>query len=119
MSEVARVPERKAIPLCILAMAMRIDREWMEEQCGNLIQEIEEARAGIPEILQEYERIEAKIAGALKRAETLVEETTPVWDDSYNLCGDPECDGDCRICQDGEYDGEEDHTEKYCRRGRR
>lgn len=119
MSVLARVPEGTPIPLRILAMAMRIDREWMEQQCGDLLQEIEEVRTGIPEILQEYDRIGAKIASALKRVDALIEETTPLWDDSYNLCGDPGCDGECRICQDGEYDGEEEQTEKYCRRGRR
>ncbi len=100
-------------------MAMRIDREWMDAQCTEVLQAVEEARKGIPELIEEYERIETKVASAMTRVNALIEETTPLWDDSYNLCGDPECDGDCRICQDGEYDGEEEQTEKYCRRGRR
>lgn len=118
MWEVARVPERAPIPFRILAMAMRMDREWMDEKANAYIAEAEALQAEVSDLTGRLVNLETKIAATMEKALTLLENVTPVWDDSYNLCGDPGCDGDCHVCQDGEYI-EEDHTEKYCRRGRR
>lgn len=118
MSGIARVPERGTIPLRVLALAMRMDREWMEEQGKQLVENAETLQAEIKALIGRLDSLGTKITGTMEKALTLSANVVPVWDDTYNLCGDPDCSGDCHVCQDGEYI-EEDHTEKYCRRGRR
>jgi hypothetical protein len=69
--------------------------------------------------VEKMEVLQSKLDPLLQRAEELKNDTAPLWEDIYSLCGNPQCSGDCAVCLDGEEDYEEDYTEKYCRRGRR
>jgi hypothetical protein len=114
-----RVPLEAKVSWEILEMALRIEGETIRPQLETLC-------ADLTALQDEYKQIQAtltdlvtKVDQLLAEALDLKDETAPLWDDSYTLCGDPRCDGDCRVCQEGEEDYEDDTTEKYCRRGRR
>jgi hypothetical protein len=114
-----RVKSTTPIPWTILPLVLRIETkelcptiEALAIQCNDLLIEVS------PLILQ-LESLHGKIDRLLERILVFQQELVPIWDDTYNLCGDPTCDGTCMVCEDGEYDGEDDVAEKYCRRGRR
>lgn len=114
-----RIPEKVKIPWKILAMAMRIESEDLKPRLESLVEEYTAFHEEIAKLQKDLDTLLEKFPALIKEAETLKEDTTPLWDDSYNLCGNPECTGDCRVCQEGEEDYEDDYEEKYCRRGRR
>lgn len=103
----------------ILAMVLRVEGELIRPQLETLLTDITTLHTELQTLHETLSDLERKVDHLLVEAKGLVEETAPLWDDSYNLCGNPQCDGDCRVCQEGEYDGEEEYTEKYCRRGKR
>jgi hypothetical protein len=114
-----RVLPHTKVPWEILDLVLRIEGE-------TFIPQVETLCADLTALQDEYKQIHAtltdlatKVDQLLAEALDLKDETAPLWDDSYTLCGDPRCDGDCRVCQEGEEDYEDDSTEKYCRRGRR
>ena len=115
----ARVPLNVAVNWRILALAMRVENEELLPKLQEIIDTLSTIRSDLPELIQTAEEIHDKMRPLLEEVECLKAESLPLWTDDYNLCGDPECFGDCRVCQEGEYDGEEEYTEKYCRRGRR
>lgn len=116
----ARVPSTCThIPIGILAMAMRIETEAFVAETMELITLFQLAIEQVQALRNGMEELETKLNKSIDFVERLVKETEPVWDDNYNLCGDASCDGTCMVCQDGEYLGEDDVDEKYCRRGKR
>ena len=116
---VARVPLDAKVTWEILDMVLRIEGETFKPQVEALCTEITSLHDEIKEMQKTLSDLATKVDQLLSEALELQEETAPLWEDSYNLCGDPRCHGDCHICQDGEGDYEEDYTEKYCRRGKR
>lgn len=116
---VARVPASAVVSWIILHVVMRSESEEVIPELERLTTEIRALCDTTTEVLQHMESLFLKLPPLLAEVENLQKDLVPVWDDSYNLCGNPECFGDCRVCQEGEEDYEEDYTEKYCRRGRR
>ena len=115
----AHVPQRASVKWNILALTMRIETEDLKPQLEKLIEDMIVFKDELTPLINKLERLYEKVKPLMEKAEDIKADATPIWTDDYNLCGDPECDGDCRVCQEGEYDGEEDYTEKYCRRGKR
>lgn len=118
--EVACIPSsRIRIPMCILPMVIRIEGESFITETQELIECIGKLYNDVYDL---HGRVD-KICESLIRLQTQVDginsDIQPIWDDEYNLCGDPHCDGWCTVCRDGEYLGEDDYEEKYCRRGKR
>lgn len=115
----ARVRPTATVCWSILPLVIRIEREEivpaleaiLSEQ-ATLLQELVEVNRTAESWIPDLDRI-------LRETKTVEQDTKPVWEDNYALCGNPNCEGDCRVCQEGEEDYEEDYTEKYCRRGRR
>ena len=103
----------------ILAMVLRVEGEFIRPQLETLVTDLTTLQTEIQTLHETLSDLALKVDHLLVEATRLVEDTQPLWDDSYNLCGNPQCDGDCRVCQEGEYDGEEEYVEKYCRRGKR
>ena len=116
---VARVPLDAKVSWEILDMVLKIEGETFRPQAAALCAEFTILLTEIKQIQETLTTLATKVDQLLADALNLQMDTAPLWDDSYNLCGDPRCGGDCRICQDGEEDYEEDYTEKYCRRGKR
>lgn len=116
---VVRVPETAKVKWNILHMVMKIESEELKPKLEELVEQMTKFHEEIAKVQSEIDILLAKIPGLLAEADLLKQDTAPLWDDSYNLCGDPECAGDCRVCQEGEEDYEDDYEEKYCRRGRR
>lgn len=114
-----RVPLNATVPWEILDLVIRIEGESFIPQVETLRAELMALREDIKQIQETLTDLATKVDQLLVDALELQAETAPLWDDSYNLCGDPRCEGDCRVCQEGEEDYEDDYTEKYCRRGRR
>ena len=114
-----RVSLARPIPMRILAMAMRLETTYFITELAPVIASLGQLRDDIAELKKRCDIIGERVERAQNRVLELVSDIQPVWNDAYNLCGDPECDGDCMVCRDGEYLGEEDYEEKYCRRGRR
>ncbi len=98
---------------------MRSESDELKPKIKELAESIRHLCEEVAVTLRDAEALRDKIDPLLREAEILKQDTTPVWDDSYNLCGNLKCRGDCRICQEGEEDYEEDYSEKYCKRGRR
>lgn len=115
----AKVPATATVGWNILHMVMRMETEEMKPRLESVTEALKALAEDVAVALREMEALQGSIETLLREAEALKQETAPLWDDSYNLCGNPECYGDCRICQEGEEDYEDDYTEKYCRRGRR
>jgi hypothetical protein len=115
----AKVRENVSISWTILPLVMRLEREELVPLLEALILQAK----SIAEEIVETQRIAEELIEPMKRilleAEEVSKEVMPIWDDSYNLCGNPSCEGDCRVCQEGEEDYEDSYTEKYCKRGRR
>jgi hypothetical protein len=116
---VARVPLDAKVSWEILDMVLRIEGETFNPEAESLCAQLKTLHEEITEIQQTLSDLATKVDHLLAVALELKLDTTPVWDDSYNLCGNPRCDGGCRVCQEGEEDYEDDYTEKYCRRGKR
>lgn len=114
-----RVPLTAAVSWEILDLVIRIEGETVRPQLETLCAEFKALREDIAHIQETLTDLATKVDQLLANALELKEETAPLWDDSYNLCGNPACEGDCRVCQEGEEDYEDDYTEKYCRRGKR
>ena len=114
-----RVPPDAFVPWEILGLAIRIEcdafRPHLETLCSDLTA-LCDATVALRETLTDLvTKADQLLIDSLHRHQ----DTAPLWDDTYTLCGDPPCPGDCRVGQEGEYDGEDDYVEKYCRRGRR
>ena len=116
----AAVPvQRINVPWCILHMVMQIESERLKPPLETLTEQCQTLYTEMKELVAQFKKVSATVETLLLEAEELKADTTPIWADDYNLCGDPQCDGDCRICQEGEYHGEEDYEEKYCYRRRK
>ena len=116
---VVRVAKNVLINWRILAMAMKIESEELVPQLEVLSNNFQTLQSELEDLRRTYEKWIRWGKTLVEKAETLKADSLPLWSDDYNLCGDPECYGDCRVCQEGEYYGEEEYTEKYCHRGRR
>lgn len=115
----AKVPANAKVGWNILHMVMRMETEELKPQLESVMEELKTLAEEVTAALKVMESLHENIGTLLQEAEALKQETAPLWEDNYNLCGDPKCYGDCRVCQEGEEDYEDDYTEKYCRRGRR
>ena len=112
---VVRVRPNSVVSWILLHMVMRIESEELLPQLERLVSEFKT-------IDEETNTYVAALDSLLAEIEPVLEDALQMespWDDTYTLCGDARCDGDCRVCQEGEEDYEEDTSEKYCRRGRR
>ncbi len=116
---VATLPVGARVPFCILALATKIETQAFVVEATDLVAALERLREECRGLMDTYAEIEASIAKTSKAVDRFLEDIQPVWDDTYTLCGDPECDGTCLVCADGEYLGEEESDDKYCRRGKR
>jgi hypothetical protein len=116
---VARVRLDATVSWEILDMVLRIEGETFNPEAETLCANLTRLAEDIKELRQTLSALATKVDHLLAVALELQLDTTPVWDDCYNLCGDPHCDGGCRVCQEGEEDYEDVTTEKYCRRGKR
>jgi hypothetical protein len=114
----ARVPLNAKVNWTILKMVMQMESEILRPQLTTLATELERLHAELSEMSKAIDTLVAEMDPILQDALTLKADTAPLWDDAYTLCGNPQCEGDCRICQDGEEDYEEVTEEKYCRRRR-
>ena len=114
-----RVLDDAKVQWQILEMVIRIEGETFKPQAETLCAKMKALRDDYNQIQATLTDLATKVDQLLAEALELQEETAPLWEDSYNLCGDPRCGGDCHVCRDGEEDYEDDYTEKYCRRGRR
>ncbi len=119
MLSVAKVPENAKVGWQVLLLVLRIDWETIGPELVRLCEEMRVLQKETSVVIKTMEGIQEKIEPLLQTALELKNDTAPLWEDTYNLCGNPRCFGDCAICLDGEEDYEEDATEKYCRRGRR
>jgi hypothetical protein len=116
---VARIPEKARIPWTILAMVMKIESQDLTPKLEDFVENLKTFHGEIVALQETADKLLTTVESLLSEVELLKQDTAPLWDDSYNLCGNPECQGDCRICQEGEEDYEDVYEEKYCRRGRR
>ena len=91
----------------------------MKPELQRIIGELKVLHEETTAVIQSMEELHAKVDPILEKALELKNDTAPLWEDNYNLCGNPHCAGDCNVCLEGEEDYEEDYEEKYCRRGRR
>lgn len=81
-----------------------------------IVSELQTLYEDVRGLNEEFDLLEARLASLMKEVYAL---TLDVREGNYALCGDPLCEGDCIVCQQGEEDYEDDYEEKYCRRGRR
>jgi hypothetical protein len=116
---VAKVPENAKVGWNILLMVLRIDWESIKPELERIQETMRALHEEVTQTVEKLEDLQSTVESILQRALELKSDTTPLWEDTYNLCGNARCLGDCTICLDGEEDYEEDYTEKYCRRGRR
>lgn len=116
---VAKVPENAKVSWNILLMVLRIDWETIKPELERIQEEARILHEDVTTAMDKMEQIRLKIEPLLQQALELKNDTAPLWEDTYSLCGNPRCVGDCAICQEGEEDYEDDYEEKYCRRGRR
>jgi predicted nuclease with TOPRIM domain len=114
-----RVPVDAKVSWEILDLALRIEGETIRPKLETLCADLTALRDDYTQLQTTLTDLATKVDQLLSEALTLKDDTAPLWDDSYTLCGDPRCDGDCRVCQEGEEDYEDESTEKYCRRGKR
>lgn len=115
----ARVSLTRPIPMRILALSMRLETTYFVAEISPILASLTQLRDDVSDLMKRCTIIGERVEGLQHRVEDLLADIQPLWTDAYNLCGDPECDGDCMVCRDGEYIGEDDYEEKYCRRGRR
>jgi hypothetical protein len=115
----ARVSMTRPIPMRILALSMRLETTYFVAELTPVLEGLTQLRKDVSDLVQRCDILDERVERTRNRILELISDIQPVWNDAYNLCGDPECDGECMVCRDGEYLGEEDYEEKYCRRGRR
>jgi hypothetical protein len=115
----ARVPENAKVNWNILLMVLRIEWQTIKPELDRLCETMRVLHEETEEIVGKLEDLHTKIEPLLQQSLELKNETAPLWEDTYNLCGNSRCSGNCVVCLDGEEDYEDDYEEKYCRRGRR
>ena len=107
------------IPLDILPLVMRFETARVAPLVKTLLADLVRLRLEVLTLCSELDALNEDIGRCQETVDLLLEDTAPLWDDTYRLCGDPDCDGGCRVCLQEEAFLEDDATEKYCRRGRR
>ncbi len=116
---VAKVPEKAVVTWNILLLALRIEGEILKPELERIQKELRVLQDETTAAIQTVKDLQAKVDPILEKTLELKHDTAPLWEDTYNLCGNPHCTGDCTVCLEGEEDYEEEYTEKYCRRGKR
>jgi hypothetical protein len=105
---------------CFLLMFLRKETREIREEDSVFENTWLGLQGDLLDLLLDFEKLETNLKQLAEDLDDLKTDLTPVCDDAvYTLCGDRFCDGGCRICVQGEYAGEEEEVEKYCRRGRR
>jgi hypothetical protein len=107
------------VPVDILPLVMEFETARFVPLVKTILADLIRLRLEVLGLCTELEDLSEQMARCQSDVDLLIEETTPLWDDTYRLCGDPDCDGGCRVCQEEEAFLEDEATEKYCRRGRR
>jgi hypothetical protein len=107
------------VPFDVLPLVMQFETARFVPLVKTLLADLIRLRLEVIGLCTELEDLQESISRCQSDVDLLIEETTPIWDDTYRLCGDPDCDGGCRVCQEEEAFLEDEATEKYCRRGRR
>jgi hypothetical protein len=107
------------VPVDILPLVMEFETARFVPLVKTLLTDLISLRLEVLTLCTELEDLSEQMARCQSDVDLLLEDTTPLWDDTYRLCGDPDCDGGCRVCQEEEAFLEDEATEKYCRRGRR
>jgi hypothetical protein len=103
----------------ILPLVMRFETARLGPGFKTLLADLIRLRLDVLGLCSELDSLAEDIDRCQRKVDLLIEDTTPLWDDTYRLCGDPECDGGCRVCIQEESFLDDEATEKYCRRGRR
>lgn len=114
-----RLSLTRPVPMRILALAMRIETAYWMREFTPLIGELTDLQKEVSELVKRCQILAERVERCDNRVLDILEQIRPMINDIYNLCGDPDCDGSCMVCCDGEYLGEEESYEKYCRRGKR
>ena len=107
------------IPLDILPLVMEFETARVVPLVKAILTDLISLRLDVLTLCAELDELSEKMSRCQRDVDLLIEDTAPLWDDSYRLCGDPDCDGGCRVCQEEEAFLDDDATEKYCHRGRR
>lgn len=107
------------VPIDILPLVFRLDSARWIPFAKTLLADLVRLRLEVIDTCAKAEVLYESICRCQRDVDLLIQDTTPLWDDTYRLCGDPDCDGDCRVCQEEEAFLEVEATEKYCHRGRR
>jgi hypothetical protein len=107
------------VPLDILPLVMEFETARFVPAVKTLLTDMISLRIDVLSLCAELEDLSEQMARCQSDVDLLLEDTAPLWDDSYRLCGDPDCDGGCRVCEEEEAFLDDDATEKYCHRGRR
>lgn len=116
---VAKVPENAVVAWNILLLVLRTEGEILKPELERIIEHLRVLREETMVVIQTMEELNTKVGPILERTLELKNDTAPLWEDTYNLCGNSRCTGDCNVCLQGEEDYEEEYEEKYCRRGKR
>jgi hypothetical protein len=103
----------------ILVLVLRIEWETIGPELERIHEHLRMLHDDVVTALEKIETLQVKIEPLLQRVLELKNDTAPLWEDTYSLCGNPRCHGTCTVCQEGEEDYVDDYEEKYCRRGRR
>jgi hypothetical protein len=114
----AHVPITAQVNWRILEMAMRLESEALRPTLTQLASALRELHEEVSNMVNSLDTLMSEVDPVLQDALQLKADTQPLWEDEYALCGNPQCAGDCRMCQEGEEDYEIDDSEKYCRRRR-
>jgi hypothetical protein len=114
----ARVPAHVRVPWTILTFVLKVESSDLNPQLEDLIRQFQRLKDDLVPVRDQLEELERKGVPLLEEVLTFQANIVPVWDDTYNLCGRASCAGNCAVCLDGEYLGEVDEGEKYCRRRR-
>lgn len=115
----AKVPENAVVAWNILLLVLRMEGEVLKPELERIIEQLRLLREETIAVIKTVEDLNTHLDPILEKTMELKMETAPLWEDNYNLCGNPRCIGDCTVCLEGEEDYEDDYEEKYCRRGRR
>jgi hypothetical protein len=107
------------IPPDVLPLVMEFETARFVPLVKTLLTDLISLRLEVLTLCTELEELNERMTRCQRDVDLLLDDTTPLWDDTYRLCGDPDCDGGCRVCQEEEAFLEDEATEKYCRRGRR
>jgi hypothetical protein len=107
------------IPMDILPLVMRFETARVVPTIKSLLADLIALRLEVLTLCSELDALSDEIGRCQQTVDLLLEDTAPLWDDTYRLCGDPDCDGGCRVCLEEESFLDDEATEKYCRRGRR